>query len=102
MWKNYIDNLAIPVVKKCIDWQTNVEIIFPSLCDICIKNNKVEFSPVVGFSLATKFNERVAMDIKEIKGSSVTSYRSCNSAIWSPDFKIKKVPPKKTVNAHRF
>ena len=41
---------------------------FPSNCKICIQYKKVEPRPIVGFPLATRFNEVVAMDIKEIRG----------------------------------
>ena len=40
---------------------------FPSTCDICQRYKKAEPRTVVGFSLATVFNETVAMDLKDIK-----------------------------------
>ncbi len=33
-------------------------------CDVCIRNKKAPLRPVVGFPLATHFNETVAMDLK--------------------------------------
>ena len=44
---------------------------FPSNCKICIQYKKVEPRFVVGFPLVTRFNELVAMDIKEIRGHKV-------------------------------
>ena len=43
----------------------------PSTCEICLRHKKTPPRPVVGFSLASRFNEWVAMDIKEIKGQKV-------------------------------
>ena len=43
----------------------------PCKCEICIKYKKTEPRPVVGLPLATRFNETVVMDIKEIKGNKV-------------------------------
>ena len=40
----------------------------PSKCEICVRYKKVQPKPVVGFPLASHFNEVVAMDIKELKG----------------------------------
>lgn len=37
-----------------------------SIYDFCIKYKKVEPKPVVSFPLATRFNETVVIDIKEI------------------------------------
>jgi transposase InsO family protein len=43
----------------------------PDSCEICQRYKKASPRPVVGLSLATKFNETVAMDIKEILGHKV-------------------------------
>ena len=40
---------------------------FPSFCDFCQRYKRAEPRPIVGFSLATEFNETVAMDLKDIK-----------------------------------
>ena len=37
-------------------------------CDICIRYKKAEPRPIVGFPLASRFNEAISMDLKEIKG----------------------------------
>ena len=42
-----------------------------SSCEICCKYKRTKPRPVVGFSLAKRFNQTVAMDIKEIKGQKV-------------------------------
>ena len=44
---------------------------FPSTCDICLRFKRVIPKPIVGFPLANKFNDTVAMDIKEIRGCKV-------------------------------
>ena len=44
---------------------------FPSNCDICLKLKRAEPRPVVGFSLATTFNETVALDLKDIRGHKI-------------------------------
>ena len=42
-----------------------------SNCDICIRHKRVEPKPIVSISMATQFNDVVAMDIKEIHGKKV-------------------------------
>ena len=37
-----------------------------SSCEICLKHKKPNQKPVVGFPLATRFNETVAMDVHEL------------------------------------
>ena len=34
-------------------------------CEVCLKYQKNQIRPVVGFPLATEFNECVAMDLKQ-------------------------------------
>ena len=41
---------------------------FPASCDICLTLKRAEPRPIVGFSLATTFNETVALDLKDIQG----------------------------------
>ena len=43
----------------------------PDLCEVCLRYKKTPPRPIVGLSLATRFNETVAMDIKEILGYKV-------------------------------
>ena len=44
---------------------------FPSACDICLTYKKAEQRPIVRFSLATQFNEQVAMVVKDLQGHKV-------------------------------
>ena len=43
----------------------------PSSCETCLRYKKVQPRPVVGFSLASRFNEWVALDMKDIKGNKI-------------------------------
>ena len=43
----------------------------PSSCETCLRNKKVQPRPVVGFSLASRFNEWVALDMKDVKGNKI-------------------------------
>ena len=56
----------------------------PNSCKICIRYKRIEPRPIIGFSLGLYFNERVAMDIKEMDGNKVLhlinhSTRLCQS-----------------------
>lgn len=42
-------------------------------CEVCLKYRKKQIIVVVGFSLATEFNECVAMDLKQKKATNDTS-----------------------------
>ena len=44
---------------------------FPLSCDICLTLKRAPPRPVVGFSLATTFNETVAIDLKDIQGHKI-------------------------------
>ena len=43
----------------------------PSSCETYLRNKKVQPKPVIGFSLASRFNEWVALDMKDIKGNKI-------------------------------
>ena len=43
----------------------------PSSCETCLRYKKVQPRLVVGFSLASRFNEWVALDMKDIKGNKI-------------------------------
>ena len=43
----------------------------PSSCETCLRYKKVQPRSVVGFSLASRFNEWVALDMKDIKGNKI-------------------------------
>ena len=43
----------------------------PLSCETCLRYKKVQPRPVVGFSLASRFNEWVDLDMKHIKGNKI-------------------------------
>ena len=43
----------------------------PSSCETCLRYKKVRPRPVVGFSLSSRFNEWVALDMKDIKENKI-------------------------------
>ena len=43
----------------------------PSSCETCLRYKKVQPRPAVGFSLASRINEWVALHIKDIKGNKI-------------------------------
>ena len=43
----------------------------PTNCEICLRYKKAKPKPVVGFPMAVRFNQTVAMDLKEIHGHKI-------------------------------